>query len=301
VHYRRVTTTARSAGVLGTRRFPAYKDIPGERYHYPKQRYQRTIEELVGALVLCYEPRRGGLAPDSSGGGRMAFVAMGFLDRWEDDAEDATHAYAVLRYFLEFPSPVPQAAIERSPKAFQQAVLHIDYDKAEHIVKLGLAVTSPSPDARIGYADADELITSVDRPLIERVQRRPVRDAAFRLHVVERAYAGRCALTGIRMTNGLGRAEADAAHIKPVDKGGPDTVRNGIALTKSMHWAFDRGLISLTDSGEILLVDRGLDNTFLRLLPESRQAHLPRQEEQRPHSAFLSWHRINVFKGSSAA
>ena len=37
------------------------------------------------------------------------------------------------------------------------------------------------------------------------------------------------------MTNGNGRAEADAAHVRPVANDGPDTVRNGIALMKSMR------------------------------------------------------------------
>jgi len=124
-----------------------------------------------------------------------------------------------------------------------------------------------------------------------------VRDASFRFRVVEQAYDGRCALTGVRLTNGHGRAEVDAAHIQPVAAGGPDATRNGLALMKSMHWAFDRGLVSLSDDGGILTVDRGLDPTILKLLPGDQRAFLPEKADLRPHGAFLRWHREHVFKG----
>jgi putative restriction endonuclease len=63
----------------------------------------------------------------------------------------------------------------------------------------------------------------------------------------------RCAVTGIKLINGSGRAEVAAAHIRPVEKNGPDIVSNGIALSGTAHWMFDRGLISLADDLEILI------------------------------------------------
>lgn len=100
-------------------------------------------------------------------------------------------------------------------------------------------------------------------------------------------------------TVGHGRAEVDAAHIRPVEEGGPDSTRNGLALMKSFHWAFDRGLISLSDEGRILTVERGIDEPVLRMLPADRSAFLPSRPEQEPHPAFLQWHRTNVFKRSA--
>ena len=44
-------------------------------------------------------------------------------------------------------------------------------------------------------------------------------------------------------SNGGGRAEAQAAHIQPVAENGPDSLRNGVALSSTFHWMFDRGLI----------------------------------------------------------
>ncbi len=60
--------------------------------------------------------------------------------------------------------------------------------------------------------------------------------------VVLRAYEQRCAVTGLRLINGGGRAEVEAAHIRPVEANGPDIISNRLALSGTAHWMFDRGL-----------------------------------------------------------
>jgi putative restriction endonuclease len=61
-----------------------------------------------------------------------------------------------------------------------------------------------------------------ERPVIERILSRPVRDAAFR-QAIQTAYDSTCAMTGINMINGGGRSEAQAGHIRPVaDRPGLD-------------------------------------------------------------------------------
>ena len=37
--------------------------------------------------------------------------------------------------------------------------------------------------------------------------------------------------------------EDEAAHIRPVEHNGPDIISNGIALSGTAHWMFDRGLV----------------------------------------------------------
>ena len=71
--------------------------------------------------------------------------------------------------------------------------------------------------------------------------------------VVLAAYDCRCAITGHRFINGGGRAEVEAAHIKPVEHSGPDAVTNGLALSGTAHWMFDRGLIGLSNELEIIV------------------------------------------------
>ena len=79
-------------------------------------------------------------------------------------------------------------------------------------------------------------------PIIERLSRRPFRDRVFSTGI-KRAYDNTCAISGLRIINGGGRAEAQAAHIQPVHANGPDSLRNGVALSSTFHWMFDRGLI----------------------------------------------------------
>ncbi len=64
---------------------------------------------------------------------------------------------------------------------------------------------------------------------------------------IKRAYDNTCAISGLLIINGGGRAEAQAAHIRPVHANGPDSLQNGVALSSTFHWMFDRGLISIDD------------------------------------------------------
>ena len=286
-----------TAGVLVTRRFPGYKDVTGVRYHYPKSKYQRSIEQLVGSLVLFYEPRRGGSSMSATTGGRSAFTSFAYIDSTRDDPDDPTHGYAELRYFMEFNTLVPGSATAIPLTSLQTAVKLIPFQQATHIVMMGISAPIHIGEVRAGLTDIGELAGIQQREFRDVVHNKAVRDASFRYRVVEHAYDGKCAFTGVRMTNGNGRAEADAAHIQAVSDGGPDSVRTGIALMKSLHWAFDRGLLSMTDDGSILTVDRGIDAPIRGLLASNGKAFLPRAEDLRPHPAFLQWHRNNRFKG----
>lgn len=289
---------AQKVGILVVQRNGSYKDIPGVRYHFPRDKYLDRILGLRDCLVLLYEPRRGGTS--RSTGGRMGFVAFAFIDRVWDDPDDPSHAFLSYRMYTEFISVVPLAVTSVPAKSLQNAVRPVSYAEAEEVVRRGLLL-QPGEGIREGLVDADVLIDTPERRSREIVTNSLVRDASFRFRVVEQAYDGRCALTGVRMTNGHGRAEVDAAHIQPVAAGGPDSTRNGLALMKSMHWAFDRGLVSLSDAGRILTVDRGLDTAVLRLLPDDRRAFLPENPDLQPHYAFLEWHRQHVFKGAALA
>jgi putative restriction endonuclease len=111
------------------------------------------------------------------------------------------------------------------------------------------------------------------------------------------AWDQRCAITGLKLINGSGRAEVEAAHIRPVEANGPDIVTNGIALSGTAHWMLDRGLISLSDDLEILVSRQVNDPDGVRaIIDKSGQARPPRRPSDRPHPHFLQWHRENWFK-----
>jgi putative restriction endonuclease len=124
----------------------------------------------------------------------------------------------------------------------------------------------------------------------------PLNNRVFR-RVVLRAYDERCAITGLKFINGSGRAEVAAAHIRPVEASGPDIISNGIALSGTAHWMFDRGLISLNDDLEILISRQSNDLQAVRsIINKSGRALAPQRMSDRPHPHFLRWHREHCFK-----
>lgn len=147
-----------------------------------------------------------------------------------------------------------------------------------------------------GFESQDQapFLAAQDRVRVE--FSRPLRDRIFR-RIVLRAYDERCAVTGLKLINGGGRAEVEAAHIKAVGANGPDMVSNGIALSGTAHWMFDRGLISLGDDLTILISRQVNDRDGVAgLLNRSGKALEPSRASDRPHPRFLQWHRETCFK-----
>ncbi|OYZ81777.1 MAG: restriction endonuclease, partial [Rhizobiales bacterium 24-66-13] len=105
------------------------------------------------------------------------------------------------------------------------------------------------------------------------------------------------AISGLKLINGGGRAEVAAAHIRPVEANGPDIVSNGLALSGTAHWMFDRGLISLSDDLDILISRQTNDPDGVRaFINRGGRAIAPRRLIERPHPHFLRWHREHCFK-----
>jgi putative restriction endonuclease len=167
----------------------------------------------------------------------------------------------------------------------------------------------------LGLVEEDELLPRVDEEepapsLVQEEQapgegpvdratmlvNRTIRNRQFRKRVLD-VYDRRCALTGMKLINGGGRAEAQAAHIMSVEAGGPDVVNNGIALSGTVHWMFDRGLISLSDEGDVLLSRKINDiEGVQKLIYSDRKARLPTSSPHRPLPRYLHWHRAERFE-----
>jgi putative restriction endonuclease len=145
--------------------------------------------------------------------------------------------------------------------------------------------------------EVDEGAAPFERPVIERLVSRPYRDVAFRRKVRE-AYDYRCAMSGLRLRNGGGRPEVNAAHIRPVERQGSDFVRNGLALSGTLHWMFDRGLISVADDSDhtiLVSLNKVPREVADRLIVPSRRLVLPEDRRNWPHPDNLRWHRESVF------
>lgn len=295
--------------VLSERADSGYDDVTGKLYHFPKQ-YLRAAEEAVGDGCLFYEPRRG---EGGHSGGQQAYWAAASIASVQSDPVRPDHYYAVLEHFLPFPEPIP---FKRGDGSFWETKL----DRGEGQVSKGAMGVSIRrvPDAEFsqiwqaGYARAiggedkfppDQAVTGVaedqlafDRPIVEQLVNRKFRDRVFATQVRD-AYDSRCAITGLKIINGGGRAEMEAAHIRPVAQLGPDSVRNGLALSRTVHWMFDRGLISIDDNFRLLSAKGLLPDGVDRLFDPSGYIQVPDAAHFKPNPAFLHWHRENCFKG----
>ncbi len=289
-----------------------YDDLPEERYHFP-QTYFNAVSQTVGDWIIYYEPRRLGAGSEKSGG-NQSYFAIARVTSVDEDPTQPGFYYARISDFIPFSSSVRfkegeqyfEAKLRRADGktnrgAFGRSVRPITRAEFESICAAGFVGIRENLGEQdwIGSQDIGDSIhglneTSVDfeRPIVERITNRPFRDAAF-ARLVKSAYEETCALTGLKILNGGGRPEVEAAHIKPVSLNGPDALRNGLALCRTAHWMFDRGIVSISDDYRILVNEKKAPTSALKLLTSERRLILPKAAEARPHPTYLLHHRLH--------
>lgn len=299
-------------GVFIHRADSIYDDSPAKQYQFPKQ-YLTRVSACIGDWIVYYEPTKVV--------GSKGYNAIAKVDQVVPDpiVPDMYIALIEPGSYLSFPNPVPfvgaEGVVERgllneagriSGRA-QAAVRPISPQDFDRILELGLAEDHPLLP-RLGMpeqlpelpAQFDEsqapFVFEIERERVQTLTSRPMRDRMFR-RVVLRAYGERCAVTGLKLINGGGRAEVAAAHIRPVEHSGPDSINNGMALSGTVHWMFDRGLITLSDDLDIVISRQVNDRDGVEsLINKSGKLIGPADSRDRPHPAFLQWHRENCFK-----
>jgi putative restriction endonuclease len=295
-------------GVFIHRSDSIYDDTPAERYQFPRQ-YLERAQACVGDWIIYYEPRKVA--------GTRGYYATAKVEQIIPDplAPGMYLAQIEPGSYLDFATPVPFAD-ENGP--IERGVLN-DVGRISGRAQAAVRGLSPADFSRIisvGLDDENPLLPRTDAIEIEpalREERAPfifeearervaslvsrvVRDRVFR-RIVLRAYDERCAVTGLKLINGGGRAEVEAAHIRPVEANGPDIVSNGIALSGTAHWMFDRGLIGLDDDLSILVSRQANDPDSIRsVINVTGHALIPAREADRPHLQFVRWHREHCFK-----
>lgn len=295
-------------GVFIHRPDSIYEDSPAERYQFPSQ-YLARVEACVGDWIIYYEPRK---AQESRG-----YFAIAKIQQVIPDPGTSGMYLAIIEAgsYLDFVNPVPfrdaDGLIERgllneqgkiSGRA-QSAVRPISPADFDRITELGLAADTTllprvdAPPAFPGMQEQQSLFEHEhERNRVAYLTSRIVRDSIFR-RIVLRAYDARCAITSLKLINGGGRAEVEAAHIRPVEANGPDIVSNGLALSGTAHWMFDRGLISITDDHEIMISRHVNDTAGVRaMINKTGRIRTPDRAVDQPHPHFLRWHRENCFK-----
>jgi putative restriction endonuclease len=276
-----------------------YDDAVEVKYHFPKT-YLSRVEQAVGDWIVYYESKRDR--------GRMVYFAMARVQSVEPDRAQADHFYARISDYIEFPKPVPfrvdgrllESFVSNSdestnPGAAINSVRPLPRNEFETICRLGMAPVledmQKAPEEAVAETQSEY---GGPRPIV--LIARPLRDAAF-AQIVRKAYDRTCAMTGLQLVNGGGRCEIEAAHIRPVENDGPDSPRNGLALSRTVHWLFDRGFLSLEDNGTILQATKLVPEPVKRMLNPEGKIRFPNDRNSIPHSVFLRWHREHKFKG----
>ncbi|WP_299147252.1 HNH endonuclease [uncultured Tateyamaria sp.] len=295
-------------GVFIHRSDSIYDDVPSERYQFPRQ-YLSRVQQCEGDWIVYLEP--------SKVKGTKGYFAVAKVQEIISDPRKSDMFLAVIEpgTYLDFGDPVPFRDAEnivekgllndegRISGRAQAAVRTLSNEDFARIIERGLCVDDDFLP-RVGDLAAITGFQDVQAPFqhmparerVNQLTSRAVRDRNFRKNVL-RAYGERCAITGLRLINGGGRAEVEAAHIRPVEQDGPDIISNGIALSGTAHWMFDRGLVGLNDDLTILVSRQSNDvgavttmiNSTGKLLAPSRRANRPRLE-------FVAWHRNHCFK-----
>lgn len=130
-----------------------------------------------------------------------------------------------------------------------------------------------------------------DGELTYTTTRRHQRDADFAQRV-KSVYNEKCAICGERRVTPDGNPEVEAAHIYPKSEGGVDHIRNGLALCKFHHWAFDNGWMALRENYRIIVADYQDQDGYEDLEQfDSKKILLPEKDEHKPHEKFISEHQ----------
>lgn len=148
------------------------------------------------------------------------------------------------------------------------------------------------------YAYNLELVRMAHLPKVKEIlqgekYKKIARDQGFRRAVVT-TYDHRCALCGVRIVTSEGHTVVDAAHIVPWSMNRNDDIRNGMALCKLCHWAFDEGMIGVSESYCVITsrqigVDPNVPGFLLTL--SGRGIIPPGDKELWPEQKYLGWHR----------
>jgi putative restriction endonuclease len=292
--------------IFTTKVMPGYNDLPEAKYHFPRT-YLNQVRRAVSDHIIYYEPRRTSVELSSTGG-RQCYFGVARVTAIVEDTELPDHYYALIADYLDFDQPVPfaegseyyESALKKADGstnkgAFGRAVRIVPDAEFDRILRAGFApVLNENKPASPGFAEPE---FPFERPIVEMTVFRPFRERSF-MHNVRAAYGNRCAMTGLRLINGGGRPEVQAAHIQPVASNGPDSVRNGLALSGTVHWMFDRGLISIGDDYKILIAKNHVPEDAVRLLNSSGVINLPNDKSLFPNAQYLKFHRDIVFKGA---
>ena len=102
----------------------------------------------------------------------------------------------------------------------------------------------------------------------------------------------RCALSDVSIWAG-GFTNLEAAHIQPSSHGGGNLPSNGLALSRDLHWAFDKGAFTFGKDGCVIVHPKVASSELGGL--GGKRIRSPKDPFYAPRELFLDYHRAIVF------
>jgi putative restriction endonuclease len=164
----------------------------------------------------------------------------------------------------------------------------VDIPALHHLVRRAFQLSKTLPDELLHVFERTTATlprtTEAERLVVQRVGQ-----DIFRAGLIE-YWEGTCAITGLALPEVL-----RASHIKPWADCESDRERldvfNGLLLAPHLDAAFDRGFITVTDDG-VVVVSSALEMSDRRILGLAEPLRVRNLTDA--HRAYLSWHRTRV-------
>lgn len=119
-----------------------------------------------------------------------------------------------------------------------------------------------TPSAAITNSQIVDIVGEIDRKRVITTRLSRPYQARFRRNILK-SFGSECILTGVKMPEVL-----EAAHIKPVEYAGNDSIGNGLCLRLDMHQLFDTGHLQISPQGDIKLSSRAFEE-YGSVIPRS--------------------------------
>lgn len=159
----------------------------------------------------------------------------------------------------------------------------------------------PEIDSAIAKFNSDNLVSVIDNSTFDDLNKMDVNAASSMEHLfnsasfhdfVLAAYNNKCAITGtvIRYNSFM---NLESAHIIPHSHNGLFLPNNGIAMSRDMHWAFDKGFFTISNNYRIIVhpdVASGFLGNF-----NNKKIFVPASDFFKPALQNLSYHQKNIF------
>ena len=161
--------------------------------------------------------------------------------------------------------------------------------------KLAVEIAYSLVDAHFPPSLHDDVLRAVGIDAAYDYVRRRSRDAAFSRNVLT-AYDHKCAVCGFAVRMGNRPVALEAAHIKWHRAGGPDQIRNALALCVLHHRLFDAGAFTINFDRTIMIATsvtgHGHEGALGRF--QAEPLFLPAHDDELPDARFLKWHHREV-------